>query len=160
MKLKTEDGKKYSLRFTIPVVQRIRDAIGIDLLSKDGIERVSCDVVDFAAMLYHALEDQCTKEGVSADEFAVSLEGALVQASDCFLQAYADFCRKIGKPALADLAESAVACERESDAIAKEVLKNGMAKRMVRKVMDREKARRTKLVNDLLGESDESQTPG
>lgn len=154
---KTADGNTYQIRYDLPTVRRIRDALAIDLLSGEGLQKVCGSVIDFALVLYETVADQAEQNGVDRDEFLCSLEGCDEMAVDRWLEALSDFFRRVGKLGLARLATSLVRVERESQQMANDLVDDQTADAAVSKAMAAERSKRRKVIAKMVGTANQIQ---
>lgn len=89
-------GRRWSLRITVGVIRRVRDALGIDLANilsdPEILTQLGRDVVLLVDTLAVVCRPQMDEQGITEEQFAEGLLGdALEQATDALLRGIAEF---------------------------------------------------------------------
>ncbi len=150
-KITATDGRSYSLEYDLPLVRDIRDAIGVDLLSNEGIHKAAGNVIDFAEVLWHSVKVQAERQGVDEADFVRSIQSNLDECADAWLGAIADFFDLIGRSALARLARALVETERSDRLEANKLMTAVAARKLTDLQTTANSANRRRAIDDLLG---------
>jgi hypothetical protein len=154
----TKDGRLWRIIYDLPTVKRIRDSMGIDLLTREGLQQTCGSILDFATVLYVSIKPQADSQGIAEEDFLRSLEGAHELAVDAWLAELEDFFRRVGKAGLANLAGATVRLTREDERTTNELFDRSTADRLVTRGIAADRATRRSALARLLG--DDLKTPG
>jgi len=160
MKTFTTDGIQWILHYDLPTVRRVRNATGVDLLTRDGVRKACESLIDFGTVLATTLQPQFAQHDMDEERFLVMLERHADAAVDVWLEALADFFRRAGKPALATLATAVVEMTRGEEQIQSDLLSATQANSLVRRTLDAEAAKRRQALDRLLTDLPPSAAPG
>lgn len=148
----TKDGRVWRIIYDLPTVKRIRDSVGIDLLTRDGLQRTCGSIIDFAMVLYETIKPQADSIGIGEEDFLRAIEGTHETAVDAWLAELEDFFRRVGKSGLANLAGATVRLTREEVRTTNELFDRATAERMVARGSATDKVTRRNRLEKLLGE--------
>lgn len=153
---KTSDGRIWRISYDLATIRRIRDAINVDLLTREGLQKTASSILDFGIVLYASIKSQADQLGVTEDEFLVALEGVHDEAVDAWLKELEDFFRRVGKSGLANLAGATVRLTREEDLTTNQLIDKATADRMVSRGSAIDRKRRRAELDRILGENPET----
>lgn len=156
------DGQTYVVAYDLPLVRDIRKAIGINLLSNEGIAKASADPIDFAEVLWHTCRQQAEREGIDEADFVRSIQDRLDDCVNAWLEGIADFFAQIGRSALARLARVLVETEQTDRREANRLMTDTAARKVADRQLKSNSSARRRALDDLLGDKsgNETKTPG
>jgi hypothetical protein len=100
---KDSQGRPWNISITVASLQRVKSMVGIDITKLTegdppiGV-RLTTEPTLIGEVLYAIVATQATAQGVTADDFAESLDGdALAAAFDCLHGELTDFFQKSGR---------------------------------------------------------------
>jgi hypothetical protein len=128
------DGRAWNLDVTIPVLRRVRDALGVELLDladpkSDLFRKVARDPVLLCDMLFVLCQKAAEAESVADEQFGRALRGdALEAATDALMRAIADFFPSGRKAILTSLLDKMSEYDKRAEAAILERLNSQQTK--------------------------------
>lgn len=115
-------GRTWSVAVNVTTIRRIRDTLGLDLLSEAGakaFETLAGDPVRLVDCLYVACLDECKAKDVTDEQFGAALAGDCIEAArDALFEELVDFFPKRQRGVMANL----LATLREQEQAAGELI--------------------------------------
>lgn len=119
----TDDrGRDWTLRLTITEAKRVRDELGLSLIADEDLRKATGDLETTADVLHCLCRQQAEERGIDPGQFGELLTECFAAAADALLDELAAFFRKLGKTALATLAERIQTASRTMETRATELL--------------------------------------
>lgn len=162
--IKTQ-SHEFRLEMDLPTLIRIKRELGIDLVTKQGIERACSSFLELAPIVLEAVRKQASKLGLDDDQTLSELLEVRQAVVDAWVSAMRDFFRKAGYVALARVAAAMVEIGKREEELATQLLDEQTTQMLVQKSVSAEASSRRRQLDRLLAsiesESGDGQsTPG
>lgn len=148
----------------LPTLIRIKRELGIDLVTKQGIERACSSFLELAPIVLEAIRSQVQKLNLSDAEVLEELLEVRPAVVDAWVESMRNFFQRAGYVALARVAAAMVEIGKQEERISAELMDEATTKQLVSKSLAAEVTSRRRQLDRLLADvsaaADDPSTPG
>lgn len=155
---------EFRLEMDLPTLLKIKRELGINLVTKQGIEIACSSFLELAPIVLEAIRSQVQKLNLSDDEVLNELLEVRSAVVDAWVEAMRNFSQRAGYVALARVAAAMVEIAKQEERISAELMDEATAKQLVSKSVAAEVTSRRRQLDRLLADvsaaADDPSTPG
>lgn len=129
-------GREWQLELNLATAKQIRETTGYWLLDETDLRAITDDLAIMADVLYAACEQQAHARELDDYAFGVLLTDCFQVATDAWFKELAAFCRKLGRNALATLAERIQEATTKVDQRATQTIQGRKVGELIDQAMD------------------------